>query len=134
MVLLGHDIVLVGTLAELGVEHTNSSDGTRYSKYDFHLVDVSSLGSLVMPSEIDAWLIRGGEYWPKWRVDKTYPRNLQQGKRYCIVVRETEDGYVIPNGANGVFEIEDDGTLLFAGRRPIALNVNQVRTEREAQR
>ncbi|MCI0451503.1 MAG: hypothetical protein L0Z51_03805 [Candidatus Latescibacteria bacterium] len=129
-VLADADAVVVATFAHEALEYLRTPEGVEYGLKTYHLRDVDVLkGDPV--SEVKA--LTGGDYWPDWRDDPTYPRNLEPGKRYCFFLRRTEhDWFAVLRGMSGVYEISGDA-LLLPGRKSVGLRMSDVRAYVEAQ-
>ena len=71
--------------------------------------------------------ITSGNYWPAWRDDSTFPKKIEDGKRYCYFLRRIETGFVVLRGVNGAYEV-DGSQLVFPGREKKAgLTVDEIR-------
>ncbi|MDH4037525.1 MAG: hypothetical protein OEX18_12250 [Candidatus Krumholzibacteria bacterium] len=122
------EIVVTGCLRREEHRYATAPDGTEYALIELHLSEVRSVGGEPLDSTIQIAAIASGDYWPEWRYDSTRPR-VTTGRDYCVALQRVDDGFVVPWGINGMFEVRD-GMLYFAGRTPTGLSLEDVRTER----
>jgi hypothetical protein len=130
-VLSDAESVVIGTVARRGVEYKTNSEGVQYALVNYELSDVEVLKGAA-ENEITLHAIASGNYWPSWRDDPTYPRWVEEGKRYCFFVRRTDEGLVVVRGMSGAYEIRGD-QLLLPGRRAIGFGLKDIRKRGEEQ-
>ena len=130
-VLAAEEVVVLGRLVAVSSQHKYDDVGNEYVLKLLEFTNVRSLpgAGSTPPSQITVSIVRSGNYWPAWRMVSSCPRRLKQGRDYVVAIRNTEDGYVVPYGRDGIFELENNELFSVSGSR-VGVSIESVAIDR----
>lgn len=130
-VLAEEEIVAVGRLVGVSSLRKYDEAGNEYVLKQMQFTNVRLLpgAGSALPGDITVSMVRSGDYWPAWRLVSSHARVLKEGRDYCVAIRNTEEGYVIPHGRDGIFEVRNDELFSVTGSR-VGVSTTSVANKR----